>query len=260
MGGLVDFVTGQGGKDAAAAAREAAGLTAGAQREALDYLRERERLPQQFREGALTQLAGFYGLPGGEGDQQDIIDLARGSPLYQTLMSEGEESVLRHAGATGGLRSGSASENLARLSNRALLSSYQDVMGGLQGFANLPSMAPQIASAMVAPAQTTAQGIIGGAQAEQAANQAFMNNLFGLGGAALMGFSDIRLKTNIHTKGTKNGFNWYGWTWNDLAKDLFNLEGEDEGVMAHEVYDAHPEAIGVYDGFIMVNYDTLGIS
>ena len=259
MGGLVDFITGRGGRDAAAAAREAAGITAGAQTEALDYLKERERLPQQFREGAMTQLAGFYGLPGGEGDQQDIIDLAKGSPLYQTLLSEGEESVLRNQAATGGLRSGTASDNLSRLSNRALLTSYEDVMGGLKGFMGLPSMAPQIANAMVAPAQTTAQGILGGAQAEQTANQAFMNSLFGLGGAALMGFSDIRLKENIHTKGKKNGFNWYGWTWNDAAKELFNLEGEDEGVMAHEIYDTHPDAVGQYAGFIMVNYDELGI-
>lgn len=259
MGGLVDFITGKGGEAAAAASREAAGLVSGAQTEALEYLKERERLPQQFREGAMTRLAGFYGLPGGEGDQQAIIDLAKSSPLYQTLLSEGEEAVLRSAAATGGLRSGTASENLARLSNRALLSSYEDVMGGLKGFMGLPSMAPQIASAMVAPAQSTAQGMVAGAQAEQMANQAFMQNLFGLGGAALMGFSDIRLKENIHTKGTKNGYNWYGWTWNEAAKELFGLEGEDEGVMAHEVYETHPEAIGTYAGFIMVNYDTLGI-
>ena len=53
-----------GGGDAADAATEAANIQAQAQREALAYLKERERIPQQFREEALSMLGGLYGLTG----------------------------------------------------------------------------------------------------------------------------------------------------------------------------------------------------
>lgn len=71
MGGITDSIGGLfggGGDSGAGAARDAAGIQAQYQREALDYLKEREAIPQQFREGALTTLAGLYGLPGGQVD------------------------------------------------------------------------------------------------------------------------------------------------------------------------------------------------
>ena len=80
-----DFFGG-GGDDASDSAKDAAQIQADYQREALDYLKETEALPQQFRESALKYLAGAYGLPGGEGSQQEIIDQARESPLYGAMM------------------------------------------------------------------------------------------------------------------------------------------------------------------------------
>lgn len=67
MGGIADAVGGifgGGGDDGASAARDAANIQAQYQREALDYLKEREALPQQYREGALNILGGLYGLGG----------------------------------------------------------------------------------------------------------------------------------------------------------------------------------------------------
>ena len=84
MGFIKDFVEnifGGGGDEAAEAATDAANIQAKYQREALDYLKEREALPQQFREEALTGLGGLYGLPGGTGDQQKLVDRAISSPL-----------------------------------------------------------------------------------------------------------------------------------------------------------------------------------
>ena len=52
-----------GGK-AADAAIEGSEIAAGAQREALDYLKQTEQLPQHYREGALSQLGALYGLDG----------------------------------------------------------------------------------------------------------------------------------------------------------------------------------------------------
>lgn len=61
MGVVADSIFGGGG-DGAGAARDAANIQAQYQREALDYLKERERLPSAFREGAMSILGGLYGL------------------------------------------------------------------------------------------------------------------------------------------------------------------------------------------------------
>lgn len=71
MGGITDAIGGLfggGGDDGAGAARDAANIQAQYQREALEYLKQREAIPQQFRESALTDLAGLYGLSGGQVD------------------------------------------------------------------------------------------------------------------------------------------------------------------------------------------------
>ena len=53
-----------GGGKAADAAIEGSQIAADAQREALNYLKETEQLPQYYREGALSQLGALYGLEG----------------------------------------------------------------------------------------------------------------------------------------------------------------------------------------------------
>jgi len=268
MSGVADVLTGKSGEQAAETSLEAAQLAAAGQTEALEYLKETEALPQQFREEALTGLAGIYGLEGGTGSQQAMIDRAMASPLYQQIMSgipAGEEAILRGASATGGLRSGTASENLARLTtepqNRALPQSYGQQLQGLTGLAGMPSQAGTIAQMTAAPSSTIASGMVAGAQAEQQAAQGLFGGLMGLGGAALMAptgtFSDIRLKDNIEYLGEVNGHAWFSWDWkeNDLG-----LKGSSQGVMAHAVYEYMPEAISTKDGYIAVNYESLGLT
>lgn len=88
------------GEDAAKASQQAANTQAAYQREALNYLKEREELPQQFREGALQVLGGLYGLDGGEGSQQQLIDAAKASPLYGAIMGgldASEEELLEYS-------------------------------------------------------------------------------------------------------------------------------------------------------------------
>ena len=252
MGDVVSGVTDAIGltdtEDAGDKARKAAETQAAYQREALEYMKEREKLPQKFREGSLTQLAGIAGLEGGEGSQQALIDRAMESPLYGAMMGgqqAGEEAILRQAAATGGLRSGNVQENLAEFSsnlqNQALLESYNQQLSGLQGLASLPSQATTIAGMQSGIGETLAQGQVARAQANFAAqNQLFedwtsLAGMMGGGG----GFSDIRLKTNIKASGKKHGHNWYTWTWNKAAEAL-GLTGEGEGVMAHEVHATTP--------------------
>ncbi len=52
----------KGAKEAAKASERAAETQAEGQEQALEYLKETEALPQYYREQALTQLGGLYGL------------------------------------------------------------------------------------------------------------------------------------------------------------------------------------------------------
>lgn len=259
MGGIVDFaqdlVGGITGSNAADASREAAGIQSQYQQQALDYMMQREQLPQQFREGALTQMGGLYGLEGG--DPNAVANLQQ-TPMYQAIMSgvpASEEAILRNAGATGGLRSGGVQQNLAEniqgLQNQALYSSMQ----GLQGLSDLPSGAGGIANMMQGIGQTQAQGITAGAQAQQAGAGNIAN--LGMGIGSMFAFSDIRLKSNVEFVGDAYGHNWYKWDWNDNAKEL-GLNGKGEGVMAHEVADIVPDAITTNGTYLVVDYSKLG--
>lgn len=172
---LLDPTGAFGGGQAEEAGREAADVQARYQTEALDYLKELDALPREYREAALEQLAGISGIGGDPNAQQAMIERAQQSPLFAAMMGgleAGEESILRHAGATGGLRSGTTQEALGKfgtqLQNQALLTSYGEQMQGLQGLAGQPSLGLPIAQEMVGIGTTKAQGITGPAQAQQA--------------------------------------------------------------------------------------------
>jgi hypothetical protein len=170
------------------------------QQKALDYMMESDELPQELRQQAMSMLGGLYGLEGGEGSQQMLIDQARESPLYGSIMGgqkAGEESIMRNAAATGGLRSGNVQANMydfnVNLQNRALLESYNQQLSGLSGLAKLPSNAQNIAGQYNTMGQTYAQGRVGYGQAQAAAQEQGMEYLqsgfgfFGGGGMGGMG-------------------------------------------------------------------------
>ncbi len=88
-----------------------------------------------------------------------------------------------------------------------------------------------------------------GYQAQQQANNAMTGGLFGLGSAAIMKYSDRRLKKNATIIGKlKNGLNIYSFNyiWENGAKQF--------GVMADEVRKVLPHAVHRRDGFDMVDY------
>lgn len=251
-----------GGKDAAQATKEAAAVSAQAQQEALDYLKETEALPQFYREQALGGLGAIYGLPGyenGEETESPGFDMSviQENPLYKGIMGgkeAGEEAILRNAAATGGLRSGNVQSNLADFSadleREATTAGYQDYVSGLRGLSGLPSLAPQISQQMAGIGATQAAGITGAAQAKQNALNAGFQTLAGLGSAAIM--SDIRLKDNPVAIGEKNGLTVYRWTWNEEAAK-HGLHGEEEGYMAHEVFDKYPHAVIEDGGYLKID-------
>lgn len=68
-------------------------------------------------------------------------------------------------------------------------------------------------------------------------------------------FSDVRLKENIEPAGVENGFNMYEFSYkNDPEHKRYR------GVMAQEVLQKQPEAVGVRDGFLTVNYPLIGVN
>jgi hypothetical protein len=75
-------------------------------------------------------------------------------------------------------------------------------------------------------------------------------------------FSDRRLKSDIgRIRGSRYerlGLNGYGWTWNDHANRL-GYFGKAEGVIAQEVAEKYPHAVGtdVGSGWMYVDYDEL---
>lgn len=99
--------------------------------------------------------------------------------------------------------------------------------------------------------------------ANQASSNNMMGGLFGLGGQALGGFlgspagsawlaSDARLKDNIEHIGEENGFPLYA----------FNYKGDNKryiGVMAQDVEQIMPDAVGQRDGYKTVNYGMIGV-
>lgn len=255
MGGVVDAIGGifggGGGDDAAAASRDAAGIQAAYQREALDYLKQREAIPQQFREGALSQLGGLYGLEGGASGADAAI---RSNPIFQATMGQlpqQEEAILRNQAATGALRTGGTDAMLAENQRQNQLQAYQNTLGGLQGLANLPSQAGQIAQQTSNIGQTLGQGIVGAAQSQAAGQQNQFSNLMGLGNLGLQAFAafcDPRLKDNAQKIGEVDGYQIYRWTWNDEAANL-GLFGEGVGPMADEIEKFEPERIEIRNGY-----------
>lgn len=165
-----------GGIRAGSESEKASEAALSGQQAQLDYLREIDAMPREYRDKALAQLFEAYG--GTAEQQQDSIDKAKASPLYAEIMGgqeAGEEAILRQAGATGGLRSGGVQENLydynTQLKNKALTAAYGDQMTGLKGLAQIPTYESQIGQSMSDIGTTQAMGITGAAQT-QASNTA----------------------------------------------------------------------------------------
>lgn len=74
-------------------------------------------------------------------------------------------------------------------------------------------------------------------------------------GAKTQDPSDIRLKDNVELIGKRGKFNWYKWSWNDLAKAIGADKYPSEGVIANEVMKTRPDLVGLRDGYLTVSYE-----
>lgn len=326
-----------GDSGASDAAIDAAEVAASSQRESLDYLKEKERIPSWYSDQALNQLAGFYGLSqaptsasidqpqfvvnpaygdpldarGAEPQYADYIDPETGmdqnaynsalalynsqrafdpnapayienpnyidpttvpqvqgqtgfiegvkqDPFYQSMLTQGEEAILRSSAATGGLRSGTANEALAQSNQNVLNQLTQQKLAGLREFTGATGYESGIANTISGIGTTTAQGMTAAAQADADAQEAEDKAIMSTIGAVASFFSDKRLKRNIKKVGTKNGFNIYEWDWNEIG-NVLGMRGKGHGVMADEVKKSNPEAITYFGKYMKVNYEMIGV-
>lgn len=276
IGNILGSITGQ---DAADAAKETAEIQAQSFREALDYLKEIDALPQAFREGALTQLGAYHGIgidpSTGEftqieatrPTQEQQIQQAMSSPLYQSILGgreAGEEALARRAAMGSGLRGGATTSSLinynTNLQNQALMSGFQQQqyeeaqrLAGLGGLAQLPSYAPQIAQTQMGIGQTLAQGQLGAAQAKQQG----IGNLLSLGGQlGAAAISDERLKDDIVREGaTAHPYIFrYSWKWRPES----GKKGVERGFIAQEIENVWPDLVETgSDGYKRIYKDKI---
>jgi hypothetical protein len=256
--GLVDtdFSGQDAGRDAARATEKAANISAKAQMAALNYLKEREALPQKFREEAIQQLAGAFGVPGGA-SAESVTQAIESSPIYGALLGDigqQEEAILRNQSATGALRSSGTEQMLAENQRVNRAKAFTGALQGIQGLASVPSNASQIAQGMSNIGMTQAQGVQGAEQARQVAQQQGMGNLLGLGQlglGAVAAFCDPRLKSNPVKIGEIGGVQIYEWDWNEEAKKL-GLTGKGKGPMADEIKKLWPDRVTTKHGYLYV--------
>ena len=272
MGGIVSSIFGGGdsGSSSSGDSVTAANIAADSQREALDYLKSVDAIPQQYREQATQQLGNF---DTSLSSTSQLMNQAKTSGMYDALLSGQEEAALRAQAATGGLRGGGSIADVGNVQNQALLQSYQNEanreqyqqqaeMSRLSGLAGLGSYAPQIANTISGIGETQAQGIIGQAQSNQASQQAGFGNLMGLGQlglSAYSAFSDERLKEDIEHVGTENNVPIYRWKWNKVAEKL-GITGDGYGTLSKVAKRINPDSVSMKDGFEQVNYKMIGVT
>lgn len=134
--------------------------------------------------GAMGAQQALIGL-GGQEAQQAAISGIEQSPLFQSLVRQGEESLLQRASATGGLRGGNIQAALAQFRPQMLQQAIEQQYSRLGGLSTLgqASAAGQAAQGMASASN------IGNLLANQ--GQAIAGGQMARGGIARQTFGDI---------------------------------------------------------------------
>lgn len=253
-----DDLTGKSAERAAAAA------AAAQEQAALDAIQQ-EIEQRSIAQGFLEPYSGV-GLMGLDQasfltDPQQQFDYLQNNPLFDLALENANRATLQGAAAGGRLASG---DTLTGLSNNVLLSAQPLInqqssniaglldfgLGTAQTQGNIAiGQGTNVGNLLTDIGDIQAAGIVGGANAGISGTQNIANTAAQI--AAM--FSDVSLKENIKHVGTKNGFNWYKWDWNDKALEL-GLSGSSEGVLANEVEITRPDLVTTEKGYKKVNY------
>lgn len=90
-----------------------------------------------YGRGEGRDISRFSSGQGGIAAQQQAIDALKGSPLYTSLIRNGEEALLANASATGGLRGGNTQGALANFRADTLADVINNQLANLGGIANM---------------------------------------------------------------------------------------------------------------------------
>jgi hypothetical protein len=125
-------------------------------------------------------------------------------------------------------------------------------------FVNAPQQATTSGADILGASQMGYNAQMGDFNAQAAERNNMMQGLFGLGGAGIMKYSDIRMKENItQVHWLPNGLPVYTYEYKPEFKNIAG-HGVHIGVMAQEVEMFKPEAVITNsNGYKMVNYGLL---
>ena len=226
--------------------------------------------------GALQQQQALLGLLGPEAQQQAIAQIEQGGG-FQAQVRQGEEALLQRASATGGLRGGNIQAALAQFRPQMLQQEIEAQYGRLGGMTQLGQTTTQNIAQLgqASAAGQSAAGLQTGADiaallGQQGAARAgarlaegtAASNVFNLP-AQMIGMqygagitnptlpfkiSDRRLKKNVARLGTRSdglGVYEFEYIWGG---------GRHIGLMAQEVVNIYPDAIGESGGYMTVDY------
>ena len=138
--GIIGAVSGiLGGSSSKKAADRAAQLQLQAQQEAIaeqgrqfDLTRGDFASEQRLGEDAIGGFRGLIGLDGADA-QQAAIDQLQQSPLFTSLLRNGQDAILANASATGGLRGGNTQDFLSRQASDTLSAVIRQQLGDYSG-------------------------------------------------------------------------------------------------------------------------------
>lgn len=273
MGFFSDVIGAVTGKTGANAARDAAGISAGAQREGLEELKRQFGITQANLAPFLN--FGTGAIPGAEqglsvGGIDEMLGQIFGSESFGNLREERERSIQGQLGATGQSRSGFGLEQIADVPTDLGLQLEQLLFGRNQGAVNLGQNTAVSAGALGAQGaqgisnqlsnigSTGAAGITNAAGAEAAG----MQNLLNIGGAGLIAgltgaFSDPRLKTNVRPHCKVGPLTLCEWDWKPEFADTIVSKFPEIGFMSSDVREHYPEYVDAFGGYDVIDYPKL---
>lgn len=238
MGGVIDSVFGGGGnKNAQQSSAYTKDLYADAAKGLNPYITGGGNSFKMMGDvlganGAGAQTAGF----------QNFMD----STGYKFLLDSGSKAITGNASAKGLLRSGATAKALESFGQNLASTKTMEYMNALLGMS-------QVGAGAAANKGNIGQAAAGNfleaqkLQTESKANA--WGSLFDLGSSIAMAASDARLKEGIQKIGElANGLGVYVWHYITGGPLQW-------GVLAHEVAEKQPEALGpTVGGFLTVNY------
>ena len=213
---------------------------------------------------ANTGLGSLLGVGGDPAAQQAAFNNYKNSTGYQFQLDQGNQAVTDSAASKGLLDSGATGKSLEAYGQNLGNTTFNNYLDQLRGLSNSGTTAAGVIGS--AGQQSSSQGTSSGSSTSVGtSNGSSKPGISGLIGSGLsaIGASDVRVKRDIEKVGEYKGLNVYKFKYKEgfgpnLNKEYIPNDNEYIGVMADEVRDLYPEALGPeINGYMTVNYGAL---